>query len=812
MNFRKLLIYCVSCIALFFLGMAINIACGPEADPYDYYISFFHNDLAEKNEYAQFSFTGLTFLYDDAEPESEAKINSAEWASYLGGQVKAADVEKAMYGLEGHQDTLLQVGYLAGKAPLPVQLKSNTFLVALGQKRHKQALEYYRFAKNAEPYATVVDAWDPEPRDTAQLAQLGEEAELRGNASPDEFLKLRYHYQAQRLLRYAGEKAAAAEVYNKHIRNSKQQSHVMGWALALQAGIEPDSVRSAYLFSLVFNNYKERRIQAYRNFRYTQAKTEDVLKLAKNNQERATIFAMEGLGDPALNLRYLKRIYGWDPESTLVPVLLSREINKLEELFLDPKIRKQLGKVKSPVFSYLYYDEGSQGDSLRHVALQHVKDLKAVCVQIFTERKNADYTLGKLASAYLSWMSNDTETGLSDLADLEPLKLRIKLDDQKQMINLLLRAQNIKELNEINEQALLPSLKWLEDKVAAEAASKLIAKSNSWSAYGNRPFATSARNFYQTILAPAYLKQGMISKAAAAVAKGEVRGTGQSYPDEVTRDFWQNNLEPVSVSRLLAWKNYPPKDAYLKLLTNNLEMHSKEDLYELLGTGYLRKHEYKKAISAFRQVGKRKLDSWAGQALWDSNRGSNPFISRLADYPRVWIRPKQRAYNKLEFAEAMYALELRMKAAPGNADNYFKYATALYNTGIHGNSWYYISYGRAAEDAGRGRMYYYDDDYVKSASAETYFLKARAVSKDPEFKAKCTFMAAKCAQKQVAWPSVDYINFDSEKYDQAQQQYAKQLRENKYFSDLKGQYSRTSFFKQAINACSYLRDFLDTRK
>lgn len=809
MNFRKLLIYCASCILIFFAGIAINIACRPEADPYDYYISFFHNNLPEKDEYAQFSFTGLTFLYYEEEPESEAQINSREWANYLGGKVKAADVEQAMYHLEGHEDTTLQLGYLAGKSALPLQLKSNTFLLALGEKQHQQALEYYRFAKRAEPFATVMDAWDPEPRDTATLAQLGEEAETRARSIADEFLKLRYHYQAQRLLRYAGEKDAASEVYTRQIRDSKQQSHVKGWALALQAGIEPDSVRSAYLFSLVFNNYKERRIQAYRNFRYTHAKIEDVLKLARNNRERATICAMEGLGDPGLNLNYLKRIYAWDPASPVIATMLTREINKLEEVFLDPKIRKQLPPVKSPVFSYIYYDEGTTGDSVRNAALEHMKDLKAVSDQIFKERKHPDYAIGKLASAYISWMSNDTKRGLSDLAELDQLKLREKLQDQKQMINLLLRSQHIQALNEINEDALLPALIWLDNKVTVEAASKKEPKSNSWSAYANRPFATSSRNFYQTILAPAYYKQGMISKAAAAVSKGEVRGIGQSYPDEVTRDFWQNNLEPISVSRLLAWKNNPPTNAYLRLLTKNVGLHHKEDLYELLGTTYLRKHEYKKAILAFKQVSKRKLDSWSSQALWESKKGSNPFISRLDDYPRVWITPKLRAYNKLEFAEAMQALQVQMKAAPRNAENFFKYATALYNTGMHGNSWYYISYGRAAEDAGRGRMYYYDDDYVRSAHAETYFLKARAVTRDPEFKAKCTFMAAKCAQKQIPWPVVDYHNYNNDRYEQAQQQYAKQLRQNKYFSDLKGRYSNTRFFKQAVNACSYLRDFLD---
>ena len=812
MNFRKLLIYCASCIVLFFMGIAVMTACGPEADPYDYYISFFHNNLAEKDEYAQFSFTGLTFLYNEAEPESEAQINSGEWASYLGGQVKAADVEKAMYGLEGRQDSLLQLGYLAGGSALPAELKSNTFLVALGQKQHKPALEYYRFAKRAEPYATVKDSWDPEPRDTAALANLAEEAAMHAKTAADEFLKLRYYYQAQRLFRYAGEKAAAFQVYTGYIRDSKAESHVKGWAQALQAGIEPDSVQAAYLFSLVFNKYKERRIQAYRNFRYTHPKAEDVLKLAKNGPERATIIAMEGLGDPGLNLSYLNKIYNWDPASPVLSVMLTREINKLEEVFLDPKIKKQLPPVKSPVFSYLYYDEGNAGDSVRNAALQHMQKLKAFCEKLFTDHKHADFAMGKLASAYLCWMENDTKSGFMELAALDHLNLRSKLYDQKQIINLLLRAQDIHELSEINEQALLPSLKWLDDQVAAESAAKPDTKSNSWSAYGNHHFATSARNFYQTILAPAYYKQGMISKAAAAVAKGEVRVIGQGYPDEVTRDFWQNNLQPVSVSRLIAWKNNPPKNPYLKLLTSNVGKHSKEDLYELLGTTYLRKHQYKQAVAALKQVSKPTLDSWASRALWDSKHGSNPFINRLADYPRVWITPKLRAYNKLEFAAAMYALELRMKAAPGQADNCFKYATALYNTGIHGNSWYYISYGRDAEDAGRGLTYYYDDDYVKSANAEIYYLKARALGKDPEFKAKCTFMAAKCAQKQIAWPGTAYFSYGNDAYDQALQRYEKQLRENKYFSVLKGQYSRTRFYKQAINACSYLRDFLDQAK
>jgi hypothetical protein len=128
-------------------------------------------------------------------------------------------------------------------------------------------------------------------------------------------------------------------------------------------------------------------------------------------------------------------------------------------------------------------------------------------------------------------------------------------------------------------------------------------------------------------------------------------------------------------------------------------------------------------------------------------------------------------------------------------------ANGLYNTSTFGNSWGLISYTWSSYDFGRKPLYYYDNDYVKALSAKQYYLKARDLSSDTEFKAQCTFMAAKCEQKKHEQPDF------SDDYEARQKTYLSQLRENSYFKEME-EYRATAFYKQAVNECSYLADFI----
>ncbi len=778
MNWKKPVIYCISFVCCFFAFIAIDLACADEGDPYDYYTSFFHSNLQGQKEYGSFYFTNNLFLYSENEPVNESEINAGEWADYLGKGVTTADVAKAMYHLSPAADSVLYSGYLSQKSNLPDSLAGNTFLKNIITS--KSALKYYRFVKNAEKVANFTyNSWDPKPIDSVALRAQGVVAFNAGLQEKDKFIQLRYYYQAQRLLHYGHSYSQASVVYNKYIAASPSQSRVKGWALALKAGEERklgNELHSAYLFSKIFALYPERRVQAYHNFMYMSVKPDQVLALATNNDERATIYAIAGFSDPTLNIEPLKHIYQISPGSPVVGVLLIREINKLEEYYLT-------GKLHTPGFNNTpgAYPN-TQTKELQ--AVNDINQLKDFCKQLAADQKYPEPQLGTLAAAYLAWMQGNTDEGSTLLKTLYGIKLSDKLEDEKQIVQLLLSAQTIQKYDRINEASLLPALKWLDDKVATEGKADEM---HQWNEDGSHPFAATRRNFYQQILAPAYLKQHDTTMTALALAKGDDAW-----------DYWENELHSDNIRTIIRLRSATSATPYVMYLANRADKHTIAGLYELLGTTYLREHQYAKAAAIFKRP---DIIALKGD---DSYTPADPFIELINDYPKVYIYSKAKGYTKLQFAEAMATLQQQIKTDPANAASYYyKIATGLYNTSNYGNAWYLISYNWSSTDFGRTDRYYYDADYVRTTNAEEYFNLAFKYSKTPEFKAKCIFMAAKCRQKEAVSPDYSTTNFD-----EMQKAYLKQLRGNDYFTQLKADYKHTEFYKKAVGACTYLKDFM----
>lgn len=778
---RRPLIWCVSFLVCFCAGIAMDLACGPEIDPYDYYVSFFHNDIQGQKEYKPFYFTSYHFVYDDQEPASEAEINASEWAAYLGKDVSAADVLKAMYHMPPKTDSLLLDTYLKTGEKLPDSLASNTFLKAI--KRNTQALKYYRFAKGAEKLANIAyNSWDPKPMDTLALRAEGNAALRTALLEKDKFIQLRYYYQAQRLLHYGRAYRDALKIYNRYLALTSSKSHIKGWAMALKAGELrhlKDSIQSAYLFSKIFAQYPERRIQAYINYKYLSGNSNAVIAMAANNNEKAVIYALNGFGNTELDMAPLEKVYDTEPTSPMVGLLLTREINKLEEQFLTPNLYNNNRRINA--------DRYPGTEPNKQVAMRnYMSRLSSFCNLLVKEHKYPDYNMGTLAGAYIAWMQGDNSGGMDKLRDLNNEKLPPAMNDQKQIIQLLLLTQSIQKLNDVNEAQLLPALQWLDTKVKAEVKKPIP---ENYTYRDDHKFTNTARDLYQQILAPAYFRQGDSTKAALALLKSD-----SSYP---MVDFWQTGLHSVQVARIIRWKKVPPTVPYLKFLTDKLADLQYNYLYELLGTTYLREHQYTKAIAALKQVNQAELN----KTPEDYYKG-DPFIDRINDYPKVMRYGKTKGYNKLQFAEAMNDLEQKIKTdAPNAASYYYRYATGLYNTSHYGNAWYLISYDWSSTDFGRENRYSYDVDYIRAKNAEKYYLLARSLSANEEFKAKCTFMAAKCEQKQFISKGYGFNDL-----------YLHQIRSNNYFTELQDKYKKTAIFKKAVGECSYLKDFILTSK
>lgn len=808
---KKLIIFSVSLIACFFIGIIIDLACGPEADPYDYYASFFHNTIQENDNYKSFYFNGMSFLNEDHDPLDEANVNSAEWAAHLGKGVLEGDVSKAMYEFNRPVDSLLLLNYLKPNGRLPDSLKKNTFLRVLVSGSNNEALQYYRFAKTLEPLtvSSVDIRWSTTLPDKKLMHAKAREAVKYAKTTADSFIKLRYYYQAQRLMYYAGEELGATKLYVKHIAGSKSKSHVKGWALSLRAGSEwrtGDPAKAAYLFSVVFARYPERRIQAFYEFNGIDIPIASITKFAKTPNQKAYVYAIKGFRNPKVSLSALASVYQCAPKSELIKMLLVREINKIEEAYLWSKINK---KTLSNPYDYYNFVFTPKANSVKKQET-YLPRLKAFCNRLANEGKYSQPALAKLAVAYLSWMQHNNSDGFKALASIKGV-LTPALEDQKQMIKLLLLAQKINKLNRMNEAELATSLSWLDKKVKWEAA---YTKYPLGTNYGNdsyylKSYSTSARDFYKLVLSPIYLKQKDTAMAALVILRGDQTipiyrvAPGFNMPD-----FLQRKVRSHDLKKMISLIKDRNKTPYLKVLTSEINQKLSYDIYDLLGTAYLREHKYVNAFGAFKNIPKElakhtPYTDWAGKEY-----SADPFFENERMGKPTY---KKTAYTKSSFALRMAKLENLVKTDPRNAAQYYyQIATGMYNTSYYGNAWYLIAYTWAEYDFDRKRDEYYDTDFLRASNAKKYYLKARALSKNKDFEARCTFMAAKCCQNQVRYPQHYYLT--DKEYQIAINKYNVMMEHNPYFVELHQNYSKTAFYKLAINECSDFRDFIAGRK
>lgn len=820
-TWKGLTVFCISFLCCYFGQSLMNFACGPEADPYDYAVNFFHNNLTGDNAYQPFYYNGDLFLNDDSEPAREDLINAEEWARHTGKSTR--DILKVMYQLTYAADMTVVYDCLEKRRPLPDSLRKNGFLRYLLKRSNRKQLQYYIFVKKVQLSANNSGDGKWNATGNPDLIYKNALSALSFvKTEQDPFLKLRYYYQAQRLMHYSGHRDAAGKIYDRYILKFHSHSHVQGWAMALKAGEEwgTNNPHAAYLMSRVFAEDPERRIQAFHDFHTIGVKTEQVLWYAKNNQERANIYAMIGFHEAHISLTSLKMVYRYQPSSKLLIVLLAREINKLEANYLSPRFRKNLNYYH---FDPVNYDWGIKTTPAQFKA--YMTPLKAFCKQLgHTRSTNAP--LGNIVAAYLDWMQNHPDDGLNTMATLDGQTLTARFNDQKQMIKLLLLSQKIKYLDSAAEQSLLPGLQWLDKKMAQEATtvkSRIIRPEEWYDNYDLRRFSLSGRDFYQKVLAPLYLKQHDTTKAGLAFFKSAINikdlNDYQLSGGTTLAAIFQDYLHSKNLNEMIRYKFNSPEDPYLKVLCNPLKTVDRDFLYELTGTAYLREHNYMAAVKMLKKMRPSTCKSYSGGNFPEdiSYLMGDPFISKLNDYP---ILKGKKQYTKLIFAEAMAKLQRQTKMNPRNAANeYFKMATGLYNTSFYGNSWYLINYSWADADRGRASRFYFDDDYIRTKNAEQMFLMARSASKDPEFRARCTFMAANSRQKQVVyWPWPDYISNEKE-YNRRIDEYYRQransnlaITKNYYFTDLKQHYPNTRFFKTAISECSYFRDFLHIEK
>lgn len=772
------------------------IGCSGEGNPYDYYASFFHNNLPDAKAYKPFYYVGGTYLYDENEPQTVSEVLASEWSAYTAGQATEKDAAQFVNKFAWKDLNNLYFN-LEKNQPLkiPDSVKRNSMTGYFMQSKDLEALGYLMYAKKVEPFA-IGDLWEPLNRDSLKMDKLVKNGKQLYNAAKKDIFKLKYAYQVLRLAHYSNRYTDVINWYDEYsatINNTKTVLQPL--CLALKAGACMRSGRqkeAAYLFSKVFSQTTTKRISNYLGFAWSINREEDrsnYFSYCKNNSEKAWLHAMFGLNSGDHEIKTLETVFDLDPTNDALEVLAVREVNKMEEKYLTPLLQKKPGGR-----SFYGYWSDDDAEAKLTTGEGKAKELADVLHKIAQSGKTGNSALFETSAAHVAYMLRDWGNARKYVAAAQKMPLTNKVKDQLTLTDLLVTIGEKNTIDAAFEEQLVPGLQWLEAKAKAEKPSPVggYYEVNQWAFF--------YRNLMSDVLAKRYHEQGNLPKEVLCMGAADQIDNSFSFVSAI--NFFREKCGSSEVEQLFALMNGKQQNRFEKYLIGFNKI-KKSTVTDFAGTAYLRDNNYAKAAEWFAKTEDKK----------SITINTNPFINLLYDREERLPSEAKFSTTKLAFALEMQDLLKKANADKANAGNhYYKYALGLYNMTYYGHAWQLVEYGRSGSDG-----YYMPQDatnfqkeYYGCFAAESYFKKAMEASSDKNFKARCLFMMAKCNQKRVRRPQYDDFNgTDSwDKYDAANKNYWPQFKYNQYFPQLVKEYGNTPFFKEATTSCSYLRDYV----
>lgn len=816
-NWKNYLLLTVS-LALSVPAAKWLYACAGGEDPYDYFASFFLNDINKDPAYQPFRYTSYLTYYDDWwDPQTDKDTvlpdqNITEWQAYLGNKVNRADIDSFVYRFS-YDDLKALYGNLekGSKNALPRQVETNSMTQWFKSTQDLEALGYLMYAKQCEPQVSDGgDNWNTPEKDSARMNKLIKNGLQLHAASKIEFFQWRYSFQVLRLAFYSGQNKKTLELYDRLIGDKADTTYIYARVLGLKAGALfriGKKQQAAYLYTRVFDLSDDMKRSAHISFNWAvNADSKKVLPLCKNDHEKAVVYIMDALykrnKEAVSNLELMQNAYALDPDVRGLDVVMTRAINELEAAFLDEKLRQNRSVYSLSGYGN-YYEEAGNQDNKNPVTTpafaKQIQELALFAAKVGSAKNNGDPAFWYLAEAYLHLLNQEPKAANAALAQAEKLPLTARQKDQANIIRALYFVYQKPTLTAASEEELLPLLEWLQQKKA-----------------GDDRLANVYRYLMNGVLAQAYLSQKDTTKMVLSLSKlgaPEPFGTrdyGDGYVDYYAEDFTDEAgryLQSMSMAQLASTKAFVAKggsSAFDRwLISSNL--YSPSVLSEMEGTRYLRALDFQKAIRAFEQV---KASELKQRSLPD------PFVLHIRDIQEWDQHDSANSYTKLRFAQEMYKLQQEVSNDPAAAQKQFLYGLGLYGMTYYGRASHAFTYYRSGSDGfaffnstQREKLNKDYQNYYGATAAAAAFKAAANATDDPELKAKSIYMLAMCWQKNVPDPPRDKYGYASgeENY------YLKKAKNNPFFNELTA-LSATTFYKTVSTRCSYLQDYIRRKR
>ena len=779
MKSRKLWGSFASLILVSLMCATALYACAGGDDESAMYIGLFRPDISElQGREAAYFYPDAILAQWKVDTEKE---NIDDWKQFLKGATEA-DVRAFVYEMPLSTLKQLRADVESGKT---FQAKApNAFVDHIVKQRDLPLLDYVIFARESATLFQVQDPWDYKAPDAVRMSTLLDRAKKGLSTANNNFLKVRYQYQILRVLQALGDYEGVIQFYSNAAK-MHSWSPVLNWSRSIYAGAlyrTKEYARAYAAFADVFEASTRYRASALMGGRWAVqsggAKVADeALRMMDTPQGKADVLALTAYLKYDSALELISKIADLTPKNPELEVLIAREINKFE-MVLQPL----------DATAWNSFIPGEPNASKKS-ALAKVTALEKIVGKLRQQGENP--ALWETTAAYLAYLQGDLKAMRKLMASSNQMKKSQKVEEQLGILSLLLDAQTL-PLNEAGEAKLLASLRPLAERIAK---TPIDARTTVSLAYEDRAFA----HIVGHVLSDRYAKEGRIDKEVATILLPQRLTNFVSLPNPGEYGGAFARMQRATPAEMEKIRRYTmaPKTDYDRFLLKGFP-YSFNKLTEIEGTRYLDTHDFKGASKVLKQMKEEKNNADLiafGEPLRAYAVDGFQLPATLAEGITVKGLPAQG--GKLAFAEAMAALEPQVKN-PKTDEDYraaYVYAKGLYNMGSRGNSWELSQYDRynfyqevPAKDRPKNEFY-------TANAARKLFEKVGTGAPDPELRARALFMAALSLQQTTDWsydtgsPTGSYFT------------------DNRYFKELKKNYTSTQFYQDAVGKCSFLRDF-----
>ena len=655
----------------------------------------------------------------------DQELNCLEWQKKLGSQINPKDVHTILYETDAEQFE----NAFESKS-LKNTFEKNTFIEALLMPKNKAFLKYILFAKKLEYNSNTDVKWESWQQvgynsKDHKLADL-EDFEKKIKTAKDSFLKQRYAFLILRYNFYAQDKNEVIRLYDTYFAENKS-TILEPWALYYKALCIDDFALQNYLLSKVFATCEEKSFAVLQHYNWKL--TAETLALAKNQEERSVILAIESLRNPAPDLKTIKEVHELSPNSLYLSFLIGREINKLEDWIFTPQYSNNGSP--SVVFEgtdwYGDYANAKEENFKKDILYLRELEYFLISIREQTSGEQKDYLTAAIAQ--LCFIDDDIDLG-------------------KKYTNMISDKANASIQMQKNIQLALVTLKQ-EDLKSEKVQNQLFEYFNSVESLveTDKGLFKNLYSLYRIASADFYKKGDRVT-AGLLFMKSDLKNEGEYsvYNNPYFYSYigyFERTATVEDVDRLMNLQQKEDKTPFEKYICSGTIAPNIDYYKDLKGTIAFRNNNLELAYETFSSMPKD---------FWEKNYAFTDFLNENPFMPKILQKQEERKFdyrfNKAEFIGKLIQLKKQ-----NTASSNLQLANAYFNVSYLGNSWMMVAYDWTSGESYIDYVYgdnseqekaYQKGNYYSLTMAKMYYEKAMKMSKNKNEKAFASLMLFEC--------------------------------------------------------------------